>query len=371
MRHLIPVLHTRVILSLMTLVTLSSLLYFLPDPRSFLPPLPTCDSSDPKNAIPNYVHYVYILPESHDGFDFRFSHFLSIYAAWYYWRPDTIYLHTNVRDHGEEVSQAREGRAGKWSKMIFTLFDLRIRTVDVPSHAGNGVEIKNMEHKSDFVRVKAVYELGGIYIDWDVHPLRDIKILRQSGFRAVAGRQMDNQVNSGTFMSVRHGKMVKLWMNRMNIVYDGGWTTHSNEVITSCGQQLVREAGEMLIMERDAFAPGSWTNKDTDALFGFRGESSNPANVNEGDALPALDETLSDRWDNPDKLPDWAHDWSHTYLLHAFSPDRWKHQVFGFENITPQYILNQTSNFALATYPIASHLYANGLIRSEDTYTGR
>lgn len=41
-----------------------------------------------------------------------------------------------------------------------------------------------MEHKSDFVCVKAVNDLGGVYIDWDVHPLRDIKSGRAASMAA-------------------------------------------------------------------------------------------------------------------------------------------------------------------------------------------
>lgn len=323
-------------------------------------------------TIPNNVHFAYILSDPEGNFTFHFSHFLSIYAAWYYWRPDTIYLHTNVQADGATVTRARDGELGKWSRYIFTLFDnLEINTVEAPTHTNTGMEIKGLEHRSDFVRVKAVHELGGIYIDFDVHPLRDIDFLRKSGFKAIAGRQLGGQINSGTFMSVKGGKMVKRWMDGMHDAYTGGWTTHSNEVITKFGQRLIREPGEMLIMEREAFAPGSWENADTDWLFATHNDTrSNLANYSEGDILHPFDESFDERWNNPEGFPEWAHDWSSSYLLHAFSAARWGHEIEGFKEITPKYVLERRSNFARAVYPVAHHLYQEGLISVGDSHLG-
>src|SRR4051794_40475154 len=90
------------------------------------------------------------------------------------------------------VASARNSTAGKWSRLIFTHFpNLRLRTVPFPTHASNGVKLVNMELRSDFVRVAAVHDLGGVYMDWDVHALRDVRSLRQSGFRGVAGWQKE------------------------------------------------------------------------------------------------------------------------------------------------------------------------------------
>ncbi|KAM0281926.1 hypothetical protein ACHAQH_003271 [Verticillium albo-atrum] len=323
-----------------------------------------------RETIPNQVHFVYILSDVTRDFGFQFSHFLSIYAVWFYWRPTTIYLHTNAEANGTSVVRARDGQAGKWNKLIFNLFDLEINTVDVPTHAGNSLKIQGMEHKSDFVRVKAVHDLGGVYLDWDAHALRDIRPLRESGFKAIAGRELGGMVNSGCFMSEQGGRLIRLWMDGMHLAYTGGWTTHSNRVITDFGQRLVGEPGEMLIMERDAFAPGSWANADTDALFGLRDEPSNLFNVTKGDALPSYEESFFERFNHPERFPKWARDWSHTYVLHAFGPERWKHKVDGFEHITPRYVLERRSNFARAVYPVAKHMYEKGLIDLSDSHLG-
>jgi hypothetical protein len=165
--------------------------------------------------------------------------------------------------------------------------------------------------------------------------------------------------------------MVELWMHGMHTAYTGGWTTHSNEVITKFGQRLVREPGEMLIMERDAFAPGSWENDDTDDLFAPHDDvPSNLANATDPSPLPTYDEAFDERWEMPQDFPDWARDWSSSYLLHAFTADRWGHKVPGFTEITPRYVLERRSNFARAVYPVVRQMHEDGIIDVEDLSGG-
>ncbi|KAL7799241.1 hypothetical protein V8C37DRAFT_367084 [Trichoderma ceciliae] len=333
--------------------------------------IPSCENANPQTHqqahIPNIAHFVYILNDPASDLRFEFKHYLSIFSAQHHWKPENIYLHTNA--HPDVVESCRNGSLGKWSKLLFELPNLQVVNATVPTHAGNGKEIQGLEHKSDFVRVKAVHEFGGVYIDFDVYPLRDIAILRKSGFKAIAGRQAEGQINSGTFMSVKQGKLIKLWMEGMHQAYTGGWTTHSNEVITKIGERLVPEPGEMLIMEREAFAPGGWWAEDAKMLFAAHDDvQSNLDGLKQGDHLPLHEEGFDDRWDHPGNFPSWARDWSRTYLLHAFNPLRFSEAIEGFERITPRYVLERKSNFARAVYPVAKLLYDRGLLAIDDSH---
>ncbi|KAK4159861.1 glycosyl transferase [Cladorrhinum sp. PSN259] len=343
---------------------------------------PPGHGAPPQETIPDTLHYVYLLPDpfaSNSTFSFGFSHFLSIYAAHHYLQPSCIYIHTNAVSTSPAVLYALKASSSvsnKWTKLIFTLPELSLMLVHhpVPTHATNGVSIKGMEHKSDFVRVEAIEKYGGTYIDWDVHFLRSTRRILQSGFQAIAGRQKYGQINSGVFMSVAHGKMITLWKDMMHKVYDGGWTTHSNEVLTKIGERLVgsREEGEMLIMERDAFAPGGWDEEDFDLLFSPREEPvlDIESIMARGWKLPDFNPASEseERWEHPERFQEWEMDWSRTYLLHAFSPERSGYEVQGFERgrITPRYVLERGSNFARAVYPVAKVLYERGLLGVED-----
>ncbi|KAJ2981605.1 hypothetical protein NQ176_g1921 [Zarea fungicola] len=333
------------------------------------PSIPKEPSISKGASIPNLANFVYILEDPTSEIVFHFADFLSIYSALYHWHPDAIYLHTNAAD--EMINRARRGGSGKWSRMIFTLPEIKIIPVVVPTHAGNGHPITLMEHKSDFIRVEAIRRYGGVYIDFDVYALRDMQVLRQSGFQAVAGRQHEGELNSGTFLSTSGSKMIEAWSEEMNIVYDGAWTTHSNHVLTQVSERLVPEAGEILIMERQAFAPGSWNADDCIRLFEVHEEASLNLTESLGEiSLPSHQSTsdqstVTSLHNSPTHFP-WATDWSRTYLLHAFKPGRSGAQPNGFEEITPRYVLQQGSNFARAVYPVAEALYRRGYFSSED-----
>lgn len=322
----------------------------------------SCKSNGKSHEIPNIVNLVYVLSDPVDGtFPMQFSHYLSIYAAWHRWRPDIIYLHTNVDANSTAVLRALNGDAGKWAQRFFEIPGLVVNTVSVPTHAKNGREIKGTEHKSDFVRVRAVHDFGGIYIDLDVHALRDIRPLRDAGYAAVGGQQVDGYLNSGTFMSEKEGQVVKLWLERMHQVYDGGWTTHSNTALTYVGKQLASHPCQMLRMKPAAFAPVGWLWGSRERLFGDHFEASKVHFAEDG----TMAEYPEDH-EKPvgSKMP-WAHDWRCTFLLHAFSPKKPRNGIKD-NGISPRYVVERRSNFARAVYPMLKSMYDNGRIDKHD-----
>ncbi|VUC29098.1 unnamed protein product [Clonostachys rosea] len=385
----------RIIVCIAALFLLSTIIFYLPfERRSYLRHLllpPTrytkCKLEEPsaltcnatlaakREPIPNIAHYVFILRDPSGDFSFQFSHFLSIYSAYHLWRPDKIYLHTNVAPDSDPVTRAKTGSTGKWNQLIFKIPNLIINTVTVPTHAGNGVEISGLEHKSDFVRVKAVHDFGGTYVDFDVFPLRDLKPLRERGFATIGGRQEGGELNSGTFMGVAGSRALTEWMEEMNRVYDGGWTTHSNAALTAVGNRLAMEQPcEMLALNQAAFAPGSWLGHDIDNLFHtHEGAPIIPPGGNSSmrQGLPLEEEDIPEDFDADKSLmPGWARDFSCTYLLHAFNGNKARHGV-SHNNIDPRYALDLRSNFARAVYPVAKLLFDQKVISLDDSDLGK
>lgn len=306
------------------------------------------------NEIPNYVHQVFLLREPNTDFPFTFIEYLSIYSAWQVLRPDKIYLHTNAGP--DQVARARKGLAGKWSKLYFELPGLVINHVDMPHTTEDGREIKEIAHKADFVRVKQVRDIGGFYMDVDVYLFQDLKPLRQSGFQAVGGREIRDELNSGTFMAKKNSKFVQLWAEQMPAAFDGSWLAHSNTLMTKIANRLISEPGEMLIMERAAFAPGkNWEDAVAARFDLFHQHDDVPSNLEGfrlGDTLPSHD--------NETATPSWAWNFDASYMLHAFGVD--DEEV----KITPRNVLERRSNFGRAVYPIAKKMYEQGLLSYDD-----
>ncbi|KAI9374714.1 hypothetical protein BJX61DRAFT_540518 [Aspergillus egyptiacus] len=326
------------------------------------------------SKIPNQIHYVYILRDPAANFTFQFKHFLSLYSTLHHWHPEKIYLHTNA--HNTSIEHARTGQSGKWNRLIFTTPNLHINPVDPPTAAHNGHPIDQIEHKSDFIRVSAVRQFGGVYLDWDAHPIRDIAPVRESGFTSITGRQAGGEIMSGTFLARKDALLLRMWEEEMHRVYDGGWTTHSNAAVTRLGQRLARLPGEVLIMEQDAFGPGSWMVQDNIELYGIHNETDAELDVDsisDCTLLPVFpDEGLTDRWDpeRAGEFPAWERDYSNTYILHAFSPARNGNPVEGFEAITPRYVLERRSNFARVLYPVVRRMCEEGVLGMDDSYIG-
>lgn len=351
-------------------IFVASILYFLtstyPSTRTF-----SCPSSavgEPVDPIPNRVHFVHIMPDGPDSdIKFKFKHFVAIYSASLYFGPDLIYIHTDASYASVERAQNGpvDAAPNKWAHKILNLPTVVVRRVNPPDVAtGTGVAINLLEHKSDFVRAKAVYEHGGIYLDWDAHALRDVKPLRESGFANVVGRQKGGQVNSGVWMSRRGTLLMKLWVERQHEVYSGAWTAHSNDLLTSLSEKngdsslltvlaerLMPTSKEVLILEQVAFAPMSWQLKDASKLF-----------------MPHLNDDMGQMKRDEKKKPDWEVDYSTTYILHAFKPDKNEHiENFDRDNgITVKYVLSQLSNFAVAVYPAVKHAIDAGVISADD-----
>lgn len=240
----------------------------------------------------------------------------------------------------------------------------------MPTTVGNGQRIKGMEHKSDFVRVKAVHDHGGIYIDFDVYALQDIKPLRESGYAGIGGRQVDGYLNSGTFMSVKGGAMIKGWMETMNKVYDGSWVRHSNTALTHVSKALAAgppNTCEALMLDQAAFAPTGYKRHDSERLFHeYYDDSGLVKRLAHGKKLPDDQNYLgadSGGWVS------WKKDWSCSYLLHAFSDKKPRNGV-AENGISPASVLARRSIFARTVYPVVKHMYEKGVIDGEDLARG-
>lgn len=313
------------------------------------------------DPIPNIVHYVWLLNPLKNNTNTRleFKHFLSLYAASIYWQPDKIFIHTDIPE-GQFLpgSASAETPEDKWNILIAGQPNVHINHVTAPSITpGTKKPITRIEHKSDFLRLHMMRTHGGVYLDWDAHPLRDIKPLRYSGFKAVVGREPSNRIQTGTYMAKKDSNLMKTWSEKMSLAFDGTWTHHSNTLLTYLAPRLVPEPGEVLIMEQDAFTPGDFTTPAYNRFYDVHNDS--PLQD-----LSDIWEGLFDRFDDPKHWPKWHINYSATYVLHVFGIQR-AHKdlkLNGFTDLTAEYVLARQSNAARALYPTARRMVEEGLI---------
>jgi len=102
--------------------------------------------------IPNQFHFVFGLKEDFGGKPFNILHYLAIKSAYDLNKPDAMYFYYTYEPSGEYWDKA---------KSYLTLVQ-----VEAPTEIF-GNPITHVAHKADIIRLQALYENGGIYMDMD------------------------------------------------------------------------------------------------------------------------------------------------------------------------------------------------------------
>jgi hypothetical protein len=322
--------------------------------------------------IPNLVHYIWLLADP-AVFSLSFKVFVSVYSAHLFLRPDRIYFHTDVpRDLWDRSKTSGD----LWTKRVLNIPGVTPKFIASPRQTTHGVAIDTFGAKSDFIRADALRTHGGIYLDVDAIPLRDIAPLRNAGFANVVGGAVALRtkhtgfVNTGVWLSRPHSNLAEIFYNAMDAFYNGVWAI-SVDILTDLAFRLHAIPGEVLIMHPRAFAPASWELEDQVRLFlPHAGTKANTGVLTEQlpkelrntcrDALAWLGER-----EEAGRMESWEMDFSATYILHAF--DDYVDQIRGWDGkITLKYVLARQSNYARAVYPAVAHAIKEGIISKEE-----
>lgn len=217
--------------------------------------------------IPSIVHYVYIKKDADSILKFPFSSFLTLFSSVMYINPTAIYIHT---DYNETEIRNASVRGDVWTRAVINTFPdiLRWNGVYVPNFAGPNEDqpISAIQHKSDFIRWDTIAKIGGIYMDWDVVPLRPLTPLLNSGFAFIGGRQyggagedgqINGTINNGAFMTKPNSTMARIIVREQHAGFNGAWASNLHSM-TVIAEHLVTIPNEVLILDRNSFAPTHW-----------------------------------------------------------------------------------------------------------------
>lgn len=331
-------------------------------------------------AIPNLVHYIWLLGNP-SVLSFKFTVFISVYSSHLFLHPDRIYFHT---DATPEVWERAKASGDTWTKRVLNIPGVTPNFIENPRMTSKGVEIDTFGAKSDFIRADALRTFGGVYLDTDAVPLRDLAPLRHAGFANVVGGayaivpKYTGYVNTGVWLAQPHSSLAEIFYTAMDAFYNGRWAI-SVDILTDLAYRLDKVPGEVLIMNPRAFAPASWEVADQKKLFephlgtpsatahsGVLDDvAGQPKELRRNTCTDAL-AWLRERELAAGRMESWEMDFSATYVLHAFDDDigqirGWDHQV----NL--KYILARQSNYARAVYPAVWHAVKSGIIPKEET----
>jgi hypothetical protein len=346
--------------------------------------VPSHDPSTPPPAanapIPNLVHYIWLLADP-AVLSLNFKVFVSVYSAHLFFHPDRIYFHT---DASPELWERSKTSGDLWTKRVLNIPGVTPNFIADPRLTSQNVPIDTFGAKSDFIRADALRQHGGIYLDVDAVPLRDIAPLRNAGFANVVGGAVALKtkhtgfVNTGVWLSRPRSSLAEIFYKAMDAFYNGVWAI-SVDILTDLAYRLHAVPGEVLIVHPRAFAPTSWEQEDQVRLFKPHATTATaaggPSTITPllDDVLKAPGDTCADAlaWlgarERPGgRLESWEMDFSSTYVLHAF--DDYADKVRGWDGkITLGYVLARQSNYARAVYPAVAHAVKVGVISKEET----
>ncbi len=341
--------------------------------------IPKPDTAAP---IPNIVHYIWLLADP-TTLSLSFKVFITVYSSHLYLNPTTIYIHT---DASPSVWAHAKTHGDPWTRRILAIPNVTPNFIPNPTLTTTNTPIDTFGAKSDFIRADALRTHGGIYLDTDAIPLRDLAPLRNAGFANVVGgavalkRKYTGFVNTGVWLSRPHSNLAEIFYKGMDAFYNGVWAI-SVDILTDLAFRLHAMPGEVLIVHPRAFAPVSWETADQAGLFEPHAKVSD-VSAGSGvsgmvglgldgkmrdtcrDALVWLEER--EGYGRRNGMEGWEMDFSATYVLHAFDDDAGK--IWGWDGeVTVKYVLARRSNYARAVYPAVRHAVGAGIIPNEET----
>ncbi|KAK4237911.1 hypothetical protein C8A03DRAFT_44277 [Achaetomium macrosporum] len=336
------------------------------------------DTNAADAPIPNLVHYIWLLADP-AVFSLSFKVFVSVYSSHLFLRPDRIYFHT---DAAPELWDRAKASGDTWTKRVLNIPGVTPNFIENPRVTSQGVEIDTFGAKSDFIRADALRTFGGLYLDVDAVPLRDLAPLRHAGFASVVGGAValapkyTGFVNTGVWLSRPHSTLTEIFYKAMDAFYNGVWAI-SVDILSDLAYRLQALPGEVLILHPRAFAPASWEVADQKRLFephpGTPSATAYGGVLDDAAGQPKeLRNTCTDAlaWlrdrELAGRMESWEMDFSATYVLHAFDDDI--NKIWGWDGkITLKYVLARQSNYARAVYPAVWHAVKTGIIPKEET----
>lgn len=222
----------------------------------------SCEPGQPRTKIPNVYHFVFGLRPQTEAF--HLLHYLCLASCLEVNRPDRLVMHLRNEPWGE-------------------LWDLIRPRIEIAEIAERDLEVNlayrdeftasfAYAHVSDFIRLRALLEHGGVYADMDTlfiaPPPADFFaescVMGRERVDAAAPSRPQGSLCNAYIMAEPRSRFIETWLQRMPEAFDGGWSTHS----TFLPYELSREFPDLIRVEPESrFFAFDWTREGIGGLF--------------------------------------------------------------------------------------------------------
>ncbi|GAA6024731.1 hypothetical protein JCM10207_002813 [Rhodosporidiobolus poonsookiae] len=178
--------------------------------------------------VPPYLHYVYGLSPTFGGKPFNFIHYVCLSSALHTLKPEVLFMH-----------YVYEPDTWYWRRFVADVEATRgatrlemVKERDVTEVHGNPVE--HFAHKADVLRLEALRDYGGVYLDVDVLVVRDMAPL----YRHEAVMGMESQPNldpllppsglcNAVIVAKPYSSFIVRWIDSYRTFNKSSWAKHS------------------------------------------------------------------------------------------------------------------------------------------------
>ncbi|CAM9611235.1 unnamed protein product, partial [Ectocarpus fasciculatus] len=159
--------------------------------------------------VPNIVHLVFI----HDGPMYPYS-FVNFLAVMHHLKPEAIYVHCYTEP------------TGPYWKRIKSIAPIKVHTL-VGNLSIHGISPKpnDYAHQSDIVRLTALIEHGGIYLDTDVLIMKSLDRFKYNSM--TMGQENPWKLGNAVMLAAKNSSFMRKWYEEYRDVNFNCWGCHS------------------------------------------------------------------------------------------------------------------------------------------------
>ena len=186
--------------------------------------------------IPNIFHFCYGLSPDFGGKPFSLVHYLAVKSAYEINKPEEIFFYYSFEPEGEWWSSTKE------------LVTLR-KTIAPEEIFGN--PLVHVAHKADIIRLQALIESGGIYMDLDTISKKPFTNLLNNKF--VIGKQgkwRNMGLCNAVMMSEKNSEFARIWMDEYRSFRSKGKDKYCAEHSVSVPLKLSKKFPKLLHIEK-------------------------------------------------------------------------------------------------------------------------
>ena len=173
---------------------------------------------------PSLIHYAKLSSSpSPDPVSLTFMEYVALMSAHKFYRPERIMLHTYTDITGKYWDMVQN-----WTTPI------QVNKLERVTHVG-GKKLHYITHQADYVKIRTLWELGGIISDFDVIIINGTRLKEMQKISECvlsiehhSGRYKDF-INAGFNSCIKGSAFVKKWLDGYHNDYRVGWIYNAGQ----------------------------------------------------------------------------------------------------------------------------------------------